>query len=299
MKELAPILLFSYKRLDTLHQTVSALQQNYLAKESDLFVFSDAAKYPDDTATIKKVRDYLYTIDGFKSVTIQEASQNKGLAKSIIDGVTQVINEHSKVIVLEDDLVVSKNFLSYMNQCLDFYSSNKSASNISGYSFDLKIQSDYPFDVFFNKRGCSWGWATWADRWLSIDWNLLKHQLPEEIKCISQIGTDIPSLIDKYKKEKIDSWAVIWNCHQFLNKTYTVYPIVSKVSNIGFEINATHTTYAQKMRFSTVLDIGAKKKFSLSEIIFESKKINKLFFAKFSYITRLKYKLIDLFFRSI
>lgn len=110
MNKLAPIVLFTYKRHDTLKLTVEALQQNFLAEQSDLYIFSDAGKCENDEKAVKAVRDYIHSITGFKSVILNESLTNKGLAKSIIDGVSQVLQIHETVIVLEDDLVSTNRF---------------------------------------------------------------------------------------------------------------------------------------------------------------------------------------------
>src|SRR4051812_5326153 len=117
----SPVLLFCYNRRGVLESTVKSLMANQGAGNTDLFIFSDGAKKPDDVATISELRSYLKTIKGFKSITISESEVNKGLAKSIIDGVSKVFETHRSVIVLEDDLLTSANFLSYMNQCLELY----------------------------------------------------------------------------------------------------------------------------------------------------------------------------------
>src|SRR5258706_1722860 len=170
---LAPILLFTYKRLDTLRKTISALQQNDYANKSDLFIFSDSAKKDIEEASINEVRTYLKTIKDFKNISIFEATKNKGLANSIIDGVTQIIAEYGKVIVLEDDLISTQNFLSFMNAGLDKYKSEPDVFSISGYSFNLRPPAEkYIESGYFLKRGWSWGWATWADRWENVDWEV-------------------------------------------------------------------------------------------------------------------------------
>src|ERR1700754_948887 len=101
--ELSPVLLFTYKRLDQTRQTVEALQRNHLADESELYIFSDGPKSGADADKVERVREYLKTIDGFKKTTLKMADRNQGLAGSIIAGVTELINIHGKVIVLEDD----------------------------------------------------------------------------------------------------------------------------------------------------------------------------------------------------
>ena len=102
---LAPIVLFVYNRLWHTQQTVEALKKNKLADQSKLYVYSDGAKNEGTKIEVQKVREYIKTINGFSEVEIIEREHNYGLANSIIDGVTKVVKNHGKIIVLEDDLV--------------------------------------------------------------------------------------------------------------------------------------------------------------------------------------------------
>lgn len=113
---LAPICLFTYNRLEKTKQTINALKKNFLANQSHLIIFSDGAKDYKTKHEVNSVRRFLYTIDGFKSVEIIESPINQGLGESITNGVTKVIDNYGKVIVLEDDLYTTPNFLDYMNQ---------------------------------------------------------------------------------------------------------------------------------------------------------------------------------------
>jgi GT2 family glycosyltransferase len=137
MTQLAPVVLFCYKRLDTLIQTVEALKKNFLAPDSELYVFSDAAKNDVDKIEVDKVRSYVNAIEGFKSLTVYEATENMGLANSIIQGVSKIFLDHEKIVVLEDDLVTSANFLNFMNEGLIRFNASPSVFSISGYSFNL------------------------------------------------------------------------------------------------------------------------------------------------------------------
>ena len=161
ISKLAPICLFTYNRLNETKQTIKALQKNHLAVESQLFIFSDGSK--DDTTKFKvsEVREFIKTVKGFKSVEIFESRKNKGLANSIIHGVSKIIEKFGQVIVLEDDIETHPNFLKFMNESLNFYKNNKRIQSINGYSLAIKSQSD----VYFQKRTFSWGWATWKEYW--------------------------------------------------------------------------------------------------------------------------------------
>ena len=159
----APVVLFVYNRLDHTMNVIESLSKNVLAGETDLYVFSDAAKTENGLEKVNAVREYIRKTDwrdAFAKVTVVEAEQNKGLAKSIIGGVTKILEEYGKVIVVEDDLVLSPYFLNYMNGALEYYQDVPDVWSISGYSFPMKSLKNYPHDVFYSYRGCSWGWAT-------------------------------------------------------------------------------------------------------------------------------------------
>ena len=155
---LAPIVLFVYNRPEHTRKTVKALQDNDLTDESILYIFSDAAKNDDEVENVEKVREYIRTISGFKQIIIIEREKNYGLANSIISGVTEIVNKYGKIIVLEDDLVTSKYFLSFMNDALEIYKDENKVICIHGYIYPIK--SELP-ETFFIKGADCWGWATW------------------------------------------------------------------------------------------------------------------------------------------
>lgn len=299
-QELAPVLLFVYKRPGTLNKTLSALQKNYLAPETDLYIFSDAAKTIHDKPLVSQVRAYIKEIEGFKSVTLFEAVQNKGLAKSIIEGVTQVINTFGKVIVLEDDLITSSNFLVYMNKCLDFYERNPKIFSVSGFSFIINGLGNE--DIYFTQRASSWGWATWRDRWKVIDWEVKEYgHFRNEVRqrwAFNKMGSDMAGMLDRQVKGKIDSWAIRWCFHQFKLQSFTVYPAISKVRNIGFAEEATNTKDIPS-RYDTLLDTSSNVVFNLTNHVQLKTTIIKQFTRHYSISSRLKYKVINTFYNAL
>lgn len=241
----APVILFTYRRVPK--DTIESLLKNGLAKESELFIYSDGYKSDVDKNDVLEVREYLQTIKNFKSITIIEARNNKGLANSIISGVTEVIDKYGKVIVLEDDLIVSNDFLEYMNDALKFYKDDNKIWSISGYGPKLPCLKDYDKDLYLSPRGSSWGWATWQDRWDSVDWAVkdfkkLKHN--KQIRKEFEIGgNDMYKMLELQMLRKIDSWAIRWCFSQFIQDKYTVYPVKSKIVNNGFNDNkGTHNS---------------------------------------------------------
>lgn len=235
-KKISPIIIFTYRR--GIEKTIRSLLNNNLASQSDLYIFSDGYKNDTDKFSVLEVRKYLRTIDGFKSVTIIESEKNKGLASSIIGGVSEIINKYSKVIVVEDDLIISSDFLEYMNEALNFYNEDKRIWSISGYSPNLPCLNFFNDDIYFSLRGSSWGWATWKNRWASIDWNVSDfEQLKKDkqsIKQFNQGGDDLFKMLELQVLKKIDSWAIRWCYAQYKQNSYSVFPRESKVINNGF-----------------------------------------------------------------
>mgnify|MGYP002397663302 CR=1 FL=1 len=295
---LAPIILFTYKRLDTLQLTVDALKKNYLAKDSDLIIFSDAAKTSKDQVAVNNVRTYLKTISGFKSITINEANTNKGLANSIIDGVSLVLQQHESVIVLEDDLVSSPNFLNYMNEALSFYKNNTKIFSIAGFS--IPVKNNKKLDIYFTQRSSSWSWATWRNRWEQIDWEVSDYDTfknsSQQKKAFNKMGSDMASMLHKQMTGKLDSWAIRWCYHQFKNNLFSVHPIISKIDNVGFTPDATNTT--QKFnRFKTILDQGNQTTFKFTNEVQLDSCLIKQFVKPFTITSRIKYKILNSLFK--
>lgn len=294
--KISPIALFTFKKLEPLQVTVEALKRNTLAKNSELVVFSDAAAKSGDKEAVTAVRAYLNTIEGFKKVSIVLAETNKGLANSIIDGVSQLLELHETIIVLEDDLVCSTNFLSYMNAALAFYEDNPKIHSIAGYSPPVSVPTNYLYDNYFTKRASSWGWATYRTQWDKVDWNVSDY---EEFKTngraqkkFNLMGSDLTSMLSKQMNGKIDSWAIRWCYHQYKNDLFTVFPVYSKIENIGFTSGATHTTGKnQGSRFTTVLDTSDTLEFSFNPKISLNIRFIKDFVKPYSLSTRIYYKL--------
>lgn len=158
----APIAIFCYNRLDNLQRTIELLLQNVLADESDVFIFSDGGKDVSSWKAVNKVRAYLKTITGFKSVTIVEREVNYYLERNIIEGIATILHDHDRIIVLEDDICTSPYFLTYMNEALEYYNEDKRVMHISGFTnLDIPDKGD----TYFTPHIGGWGWATWRDRW--------------------------------------------------------------------------------------------------------------------------------------
>ncbi|WP_426293049.1 glycosyltransferase [Dyadobacter endophyticus] len=244
---LAPIVLFCYNRPEHLQQTVESLQKNTLASKSELFVYSDGPKSEHDSPQVRKVREYLSQITGFHAIHIQEAEKNKGLAASVIDGVSHVLSKYQKVIVLEDDMLSATDFLSFMNEALDVYFDRADIFSVTGYTPPITFPANYPHDLYLVPRASSWGWGTWSHKWSKADWQVkdfpvLKSNADIRLE-FNKGGDDLWPMLAKQQQGVIDSWAIRWTYSQFQNKAYGLYPIHSKIRNIGTDGSGTNFTF--------------------------------------------------------
>lgn len=238
----SPIALFVYNRLEHTQKTVSALQQNELAEQSDLYIFSDGPKSPEALPRIQAVRDYLSTITGFKSIRIIERSENWGLARSIIEGVTELVNRFGKVVVLEDDLVTSPYFLRYMNDALMRYEGTNEVMHIAGYM--PAIPSAALPETFFLRMTSCWGWATWARAWRQFEKDpekLLSSFSPRMIRNFNLDDSyDYWIQVLQNRENRINTWAVFWYASVFQHGGLCLHPAVSMVRNIGNDGTGIH-----------------------------------------------------------
>jgi putative methyltransferase (TIGR04325 family) len=256
--DVAPILLFVFARPEHTKRAVEALKKNELAIKSDLYIFADAPRYELQAGPVGKVRQYIRQIGGFKSVSIVERETNFGLAKSIIEGVTCIVNKHGRVIVLEDDLITSPHFLTYMNQALEKYAHDERVASIHGYVYP--VIKPLP-EAFFLRGADCWGWATWRRAWADFnpDGKYLLDELRRQ-KLLHDFDFDGTYPFSKMLEDQIicknDSWAIRWYASAFLADKLTLYPGRSFVHNIGNDASGTHTSetaqYATSLRESPI-----------------------------------------------
>jgi hypothetical protein len=263
-QELAPIVLFVYNRPWHTKQTVEALQKNELASESELFIYCDNAKNDDGRKSVDEVRKYVDSIDSFKKITIIKREKNWGLANSIIDGVTKIVNEYGKIIVLEDDLITSPYFLKFMNEALEFYKYEEKVWHVSGGNYPIK--TDGLEDVFLWRLMNCWGWATWADRWQYYEKDIdktLKEFSKEDIKRFNLDGNEdfFGQVIANYEKT-INTWAIFWYVTIFKHDGLCLNPSQTFVENIGNDGSGIHCGET---------DIYKSKLSSFNNIIFTNK----------------------------
>jgi hypothetical protein len=233
----APIALFAFNRPHHLKRTIEALAANDSAKSSSLFIFSDAAKNTADAQLVIEVRNYIKSVKGFLKVNIIEREHNLGLAESISSGVTMLMKDYGQAIILEDDILTSRNFLSYMNSALELYRNNEKVMHISAYIPPIET-TGLP-DSFFLRQSSCWGWASWDRAWVNFSRDGQKYLTGFNQKQIHDFNLngsyDYWAQLVANEEKKLKTWAVYWYACVYSNKGLCLHPRESLAQNIGFD----------------------------------------------------------------
>lgn len=248
---MAPVILFVYNRPKHTQRTVESLAKNALAKESALYIFSDAAANEGAKDQVTKVRKYIASLQDchyFSSVTIEEADRNKGLADAIINGVTKIMQIYGCAIVLEDDLLTAPDFLDFMNQSLVFYEQDSAIGSISGYSPLATLPSTYKESIWVASRTSSLGWATWYDRWKQVKWQIDDFDAfkkdKKARKRFDECGSDRFDRLRRQVEVGANSWSVRFGYWQSRTGCSTVFPATTRIQHIGWDGSGVHGVYS-------------------------------------------------------
>lgn len=233
----APIILFVFARPDHTRRTLDALLANTLADQSDLIVYADAARNDEERERVNMVRSMVKVLTGFKSIIVIEREINFGLARNIIEGVSDVCGRYGRAIVLEDDIVTSPYFLIFMNAALDKYSQDSRIWHISGWSYPINAEG--LGDTFLWRLMNCWGWATWENRWMQYRKEPSKLVEEWSSRDISRFNLDgvenFWRQVTDNNKNKLNTWAIFWYATIFKNNGLCVNPTLSYVNNIGLD----------------------------------------------------------------
>ena len=244
----APVALFVYNRLKHTSQVLEALDQNDDADKTELYIFSDASADETEAENVMLVRKLITDYsqhNSFYKTHLVLAEKNKGLSKSLIEGITEMINRYGRIIVLEDDHVTSRDFIRFMNAALDYYEADRRVWSISGFTPDLKVLHHYHKDVYCGCRGYCWGWGTWKNRFELVDWKVSDYDAfmrdKKAQREFNRGGMDMTPLLMMQHNGTVNSWAIRWCYQEYKEHMLTIFPSHSKVKNIGFDGSGTNS----------------------------------------------------------
>lgn len=257
------IAVFCYKRAAKLKASMEALLKNPECAEMDIVFFSDGARSEKDKAGVEATREYVNSLTGFRNIHKQFREKNLSTGPNFEQGITWLCQHYDQFIVVEDDLVVTPNYLRYMLDALDFYRNAKNVFTISGFAFALNKEG-YPYDTVMHERFSCYGWGSWSDRVRNVVWdaeklNTIMHTSPRFKARLDREGMDLYRILKKQLSGAISTWDIQMQVHVAENRMKVVYPVISKASNIGFDNESTNQFGVDFLR--TVTDPGTQRSF--------------------------------------
>lgn len=236
----SPIAIFVYKRPIHTKRMVDSLIKNNEYMDSPITVYCDGPRTEQDIKEVAETRGIIKKM--LPKANLIEQDENQGIAASIINGVSEQCKKYGRVIVFEDDLVLSSDVLRYFNKALDYYEADENVMHVSGYT--LPVERELPSTFFFREASC-WGWSTWERAWKNFEPDsklladyLFSNQLLKEFN----VNNSYPyweMLLARINNE-IDSWAILWYASIFMNKGLALFPGKSKIQNTGFDGSGNH-----------------------------------------------------------
>lgn len=263
----APVVVYTYTRLAHLKRTVAALRANHLASKTDIFIVSDGPKNEEAKSSVRDLRNYVDSIDGFNSVNRIYREKNIGIFQSVLQAEQPLISDYGRLITIEDDIVTSANFLDFINAGLDYHEASDNIYTISGYCHPIEISTNHEFDSWKCPWFCPWGYGIWKKKYDQID--LHKNPIYEIssnkdlFKILKESGD---FFIDTLYSDVLGGISATDAriCGQMLQKNlHTVMPTKSKVLNIGCDGSGVNSGIAD--RFDVALDEGVQRSFVFSD----------------------------------
>lgn len=243
MTSSAPIAIFIYNRPEHLRRMLDSLFACDGFSQSSVYVFGDGPKPGQPIDAIRAARDVAREMLGERAV-YSFADTNKGLARSVIDGVSMLTRQFGSAIVVEDDLVLSRDFLAFVNSGLEHYKDDGNVYQVSGHMFDAPEIARRNKAVMLPFT-TTWGWATWERAWRQFDesaagWEELRSDRSLRRRFNLDGAYDYASMMERQMGGRANSWGIRWYWSVFRKNGLVVYPPFSLVGNTGFDGAGTH-----------------------------------------------------------
>jgi hypothetical protein len=230
-----PIAVFAYNRPHLLARTLDCLRE---AGARALVVFSDGPRTEEDASLVAAVRALVRRVQ-WTTPELVERPTNLGNTGSVVDGLQAMLARHDRVVVLEDDIAVAPEFLSFVAAALDTYAEDAPVAGVTGLRlpFSRRPLAQYPYDAFLLPRFFVWGWATWRRAWETFDFDgeRVLERLRRERPRLDVAGADLPYMVRAglVQRTLAEPWDVCVAASMVLNGQRFVVPTWNMVENTG------------------------------------------------------------------
>jgi len=240
----APVVMIGYSRCGTLQKCLFNLSQCAGVRDRDLYLYLDAPYRKEDAPACKKMQEVAEHMrnEVLPNLRVIKREKNYGVPGNLIDCVTEIVNQYGRIIFFEDDVLVSRTFLKYMDGALESYKGNNRIWGVNGWNSPyMRLPRSYAKDIFLNPRHNPWGFGTWADRWNAVDFELTDWPSCRDdvfVRALIDLqGVDMWSMINGQWEGRLHTWDVQCSFYMAVNHLFSISPKLSLTKNIGFSVN--------------------------------------------------------------
>src|ERR1700693_1667094 len=243
---LTPVVMLIYNRPDLTRKVFTEISR---VTPKKLLVIADGPHpdKPGDAESCKQARAILSSINWECDVKIDFSENNLGLKKRVSSGLDWVFNQVEEAIVLEDDCMPNPKFFRFCEEILGKYRDDERVSHVSGDNFQFGKNAT-PYSYYFSRYPHVWGWATWKRAWQNYDVDMAEWPELRDKKWLQgflesrRASNFWNNNFEKTYSGQVDTWANQWLFACWRKGALSIIPCQNLVSNIGFGIEATHTT---------------------------------------------------------
>jgi hypothetical protein len=246
IRQWAPIALFIFKRPAHTRRVIESLRGCTGFAESRVFVFADGPRNPEDVPAVEETRAEARRLLGDHAVFV-EREINLGVDNSIIAGVSELCDRYGRVVVVEEDLILSPNFLHFLNAGLTRYESEARLMQVCGYMFDVPELRESR-DAIFLPMVNSWGWATWKRAWSQLDpdatgWRERLRDDRERRRFDLDGNYKYARMLTDHMRQNVPAWDIRWYYSVFVQDGLVLFPPRTLVLH-EFDGTGTHDRFA-------------------------------------------------------
>lgn len=254
-----PVLLLIFNRPDTTKKVIDALRQT---KPTHLFVAADGPRptRPDEKVKTETARKIATTIDWPCEVKTLFRTENMGCRLAVSSAIDWFFEHVEEGIILEDDCVPDPSYFPFAQELLARYRNDKRVMVVAASHFHGEAHKP-PHSYFFSRYNHCWGWASWRRAWQMYDREMSLWPALCKSNWLLGIGNGNrlfqrywTEIFDRAYAGDVDSWAYRWTFSCWTQNGLTILPSRNLVTNIGFDIDATHTNGCDNFELHSKLE---------------------------------------------
>jgi hypothetical protein len=244
-----PILVIGFNRPEKLKMVIEKI----INENREIYIALDGPRESNmqDMLKVKECVDIIENYQKERMINTLYQQQNLGCKEGEQSAMNWFFENNEAGIILEDDILIEKEFLKFCDENLIKYKNDERIWAICGFiPFEIEsLDSKTANKKFFTcDTPQTWGWASWRRVWdkyqNEININEFKHIKYPEIFYGGKFRINRNIWERRFLdliNERVSTWDYQFTLSCWNNQGVNIFPYKNYVNNIGFDSEATHT----------------------------------------------------------